>query len=178
MKLLIMCEGPNELAIINMLLDNDCLSFSRDDLVTLVPFHARQIDMSKPVQTALSMYTGPVRVLRIGDKLSDKLRIPKEYRERVVSVEKYCTKPELEMLLVIAEDLFLEFDKVKSKVPPKVFCKKNVMIGRERYDNSTRFYLDYFSNNTDSLIWCIKEYKRIHKTHAKDECYLADLLKK
>ena len=95
MKLLIMCEGPNELAIINMLLDNDCLSFSRDDLVTLVPFHAGQIDMSKPVQTALSMYTGFVRVLRIGDKLSDKLRIPKEYRERVVSVEKYCTNRNL-----------------------------------------------------------------------------------
>ena len=87
-------------------------------------------------------------------------------------------QPELEMLLVISEDLFLEFDKVKSKVSPKAFCKNNVMIGRKRYDNSTRFYLDYFSNNTDSLIWCIKEYKRVHKTHTKDEHYLADLLNK
>lgn len=40
-KLLILCEGPNELAIINLLLDNNKLKFTRDDLLDLRPFHAR-----------------------------------------------------------------------------------------------------------------------------------------
>ena len=37
-KLLILCEGPNELVIINLLLDNNKLKFTRDDLLDLVHF--------------------------------------------------------------------------------------------------------------------------------------------
>lgn len=43
MKILIMCEGPNELKIINLLLDNGKLKFTRDDLLDMRPFHARQL---------------------------------------------------------------------------------------------------------------------------------------
>lgn len=32
MKLLIMCEGPNEKEIIRILLENGCLRFTEDDL--------------------------------------------------------------------------------------------------------------------------------------------------
>ena len=38
MKYLIMCEGPNELEIIRMLLEHDKLIFTEDDLLNLVPF--------------------------------------------------------------------------------------------------------------------------------------------
>lgn len=37
MKLLIMCEGPNELKIINILLENQKLKFTSDDLLGLRP---------------------------------------------------------------------------------------------------------------------------------------------
>lgn len=37
MKYLIMCEGPNELEIIRMLLEHDKLIFTEDDLLNLVP---------------------------------------------------------------------------------------------------------------------------------------------
>lgn len=43
MKILIMCEGPNELKIVNLLLDNGKLKFTRDDLLDMRPFHARQL---------------------------------------------------------------------------------------------------------------------------------------
>ena len=43
MKRLIMCEGPNELAVMRILLDNDKLTFTEDDLLGLTPYHARQI---------------------------------------------------------------------------------------------------------------------------------------
>lgn len=42
MKLLIMCEGPNELEVIRILLENDKLKFSADDLLNLVPYHATE----------------------------------------------------------------------------------------------------------------------------------------
>lgn len=101
MKYLIMCEGPNELEVIRILLQHNCLKFTPDDLLGLVPYHARQIKNSGIVQTVLNIYQGEVTVLRIGDTLNEKLQIPKEYQDKIVSVEKYCTKPELEMLLNI-----------------------------------------------------------------------------
>ena len=75
MKYLIMCEGSNELAVINVLLDNNCLKFTRDDLLNLTPFHARQIASSGAVKTALNIYPGnDVKILRVGDKQSDRLK--------------------------------------------------------------------------------------------------------
>ena len=56
MKLLIMCEGPNELKIINILLENQKLKFTSDDLLGLVPYHARQIKSSAAVKAALNLY--------------------------------------------------------------------------------------------------------------------------
>ena len=93
-KLLIMCEGPNEKEIIKILLENDLLKFTEDDLLGLTPYHARQIKSSGQVKTELNIYPGQVRILRIGDKLV----IPSEYKDKILSVDKYCTKPELEML--------------------------------------------------------------------------------
>lgn len=177
MKYLIMCEGANELEVIRILLRHHCLKFTEDDLLGLVPYHARQIKKSGVVQTALNMYPGKVAVLRIGDKLSDKLLIPEKYTDKIVSVEKYCTKPELEMLLIISEGLAKDFEKVKSKEKPKDFAKKNIRCGHRPYRNDTSFYTEYYNGNPGLLVSSIKEYHRIKKSHGRDEHYLAELLK-
>lgn len=177
MKLLIMCEGPNELEIIRMLLEQDKLVFTEDDLLGLVPYHARQIASSSVVQLALNMYHGLVEILRVGDKLNEELKIPKAYRDKVASVKKYCTKPELEMLFIIAEHQEKEFEKVKSTVSPKTFSKEHIVYNRVRYDNSTAYYRHYFEERVDLLVESIKQYRHLKGKHQKDELYLADLLK-
>lgn len=58
MKRLIMCEGPNELKVMNILLENDALIFTEDDLLGLTAYHARQIKSSAQVRTALNLYPG------------------------------------------------------------------------------------------------------------------------
>ena len=177
MKLLIMCEGPNELEIVRILLENEQLKFTEDDLLGLTPYHARQISSNAQVRTALNIYSGQdVVVLRIGDKQNEKLKIPAEYQSKIASVEKYCTKPELEMLLIIAENLVNEFEKCKSTRKPKDFAKEFVRCGRKRYNNSTLFYREYFGKNVPLLVSSIRKYKKIH-AHSNDERYLADLLK-
>ena len=88
MKYLIMCEGPNEREIINILLENDLLKFTEDDLLGLTPYHARQIASSGQVKTELNIYPGEVAVYRIGDGLNEKLKIPAEYKDKIKSVEK------------------------------------------------------------------------------------------
>ena len=55
-----MCEGPNELKIINILLENQKLKFSSDDLLELVPYHARQIKSFAAVKAALNLYPDEV----------------------------------------------------------------------------------------------------------------------
>ncbi len=83
MKYLIMWECPNELEIIRMLLEHDKLILTADDLLNLVPYHARQIGNNAAVKAALNLYHGDVGVLRIGDKLNDELKIPREYKEKI-----------------------------------------------------------------------------------------------
>ena len=175
MKLLVMCEGANEKAIMDILLENQQLSFTPDDLLGLVTFHARQIQSSGVVKAELNMYPGKVKILRIGDTQSEKLVIPAIYKDKIVSVEKYCTKPELEMLLIISEGLAEEYEKLKSSVKPKVFAKQNVWYNRKRYDNSTKLYRNYYSDYRKPVD-AIQEYKMKKGSHRKDELYLADLL--
>lgn len=179
MKILVMCEGPNEKAVVEMLLDAGQLKFSRDDLVVLNVYHARQLT-APIIKTNLSIYTGDFEVYRIGDTLTDNLSVPADYRDRIRGIRKFCTKPELEMLLLIAEGKDAEFEKVKAgknSKDAKAFCKANVVHNRKRYDNSTQFYWDYFGSDIDTLAAAIKKHKQIHCAHKKDEGYLADLLK-
>ena len=177
MKYLIMCEGPNELEVIRMLLEHDKLIFTEDDLLNLVPYHARQIGNNAAVKAALNLYHGEVCVLRIGDKLNDELKIPREYKQKIKDVKKYCTKPELEILLIISENKELDFEKVKSRTSPKMFSKENIMYNRIRYNNSTAFCREYYGERIDLLVDTIKRYKQLKGKHLKNEFYLADLLK-
>ena len=63
-KILIMCEGPNELKVVNLLLDHGKLKFSRDDLLDMRPFHARQL-ASPQLKPALDAYHGELEILLI-----------------------------------------------------------------------------------------------------------------
>lgn len=171
-----MCEGPNELKIINLLLENDKLKFSYDDLLDMRPFHARQL--SSPIlKPALNSYHDELKIYRIGDTLTESLKIPKELSPLIISQQKFCTKPELEMLLIIAENKVSEYEKVKTKQKPKEFCKQTITYKKRRYDNSTIFYELYFQDRINLLLNSIKEYRRTHSKHKFDEEYLFDLLK-
>lgn len=79
MKLLVICEGPNEKVVVDMLPDARHLEFSEDDLIGLTVYHARQFT-APVIKTALSIYTGEFKVYRIGDSMTDKLPVPADYQ--------------------------------------------------------------------------------------------------
>ena len=177
MKRLIICEGPNELCIMRILLNNDKLIFGDDELIGLTPYFARQLN-NATVKNELDIYPGKdVVVMRVGDVQNENLKIPEDYSEKIIRVEKYCTKPELEMLLIISEGKVAEFEKTKSTISPKEYAKTHIRFGKKKYDNSTQFFMDYYGSDPDSLVEAIREYKRIKGAHKKGELYLADLLK-
>lgn len=179
MRILLLCEGSNEEVILNHLLDAQVLRFTRDDLIGRRPYPVRQL--SNPIIKSELKNNGlPVKVYRVGDKQNDKLSIPRELKNIVSSKEiyKYCTKPELEMLLILNEGLEKEYEKVKSIESPKAFAKKYIKFNGKKYDQSSSFFKDYYGGtNVNNLIENIKKYKTYKKQHNKDELYLADILK-
>lgn len=180
MKILLICEGTNEEVLLNFLLKANALNFTRDDLIGRRVYPIRQL--SHPViKTELKHYGKPVKVYRVGDKQTDKLIISKDINTIVFDSEiyKYCTKPELEMLLILNERLERDYEKVKSNQSPKAFAKKNIKYNGKKYDQSSEFLEMYYGGNrVIFLIESIRKYKNYKKQHSKDELYLADLLKK
>lgn len=172
MRILLMCEGQNEEAILNILLDNDLLTFTRDDLIGLKVYTIRQLN-HPTIKSELKHYGLPVKVYRVGDKQNDKLVIPNDLKRIVIKNEiyKYCTKPEFEMLLILNECLEKEYEKVKSKMSPKSFAKKNIKMNGKKYDQSTEFIkLYYGGDNVSNLIENIKNIKHIKSNTKKMNC--------
>lgn len=177
MKYLIMCEGPNEKKIIEILLEHNRLKIGFDDLVGRQVYHARQIKTSPVVKTQLGIYGGPVEVWRIGDKQKDKLNIPQEFRLQIKKVTKYCTLPELEILLILSEKKYKEYEKTKSQKHPKQFAKENIVFNKNRYKGETKFYEEYYGKDVIKLISAIQEYKQRNHSHDVDQHYLIEILR-
>lgn len=179
MRILLLCEGPNEETIMNILLDNNCLKFKRADLIGLRPYP--RILKAQMIQRELKMYGEPVIVYRIGDTLlKEDLDIPNELKGIILkkNISLYCTKPEIEMLLILNEGLERDFEKVKSSTKAKTFAKQHIIYNGKRYDQSSQFFIDYFSGkNIKRLVNSIKKYKSYKKHRSRKELYLADLLK-
>ena len=177
MKYLIMCEGPNEKKLIDILLEHNKLIVTPDDLVGREVYHARQIKKSPFVKTQLSMYGGDVEIWRIGDKQTDKLIIPPEFKVQIKKVKKYCTLPELEILLILSEKMYKEYEKTKTKKHPKQFAKENIVFNKNKYKGETKFYEDYYGNDVPKLIRAIQEYKQRNHSHNSEQHYLLEILK-
>lgn len=179
MQYLIMCEGANEKGLIDILLDEGLLKINRSDVLNREVFSAKQIYNSPKVIKALDIYNKPVIIWRIGDTLKDKLKIKKAYEHLILRIEKYCTKPELEILLIISENLLNEYNKVKSKQAPKEFCSEKIKINGKKYYAGTQQLKEYYDGkDVKKLVDAIKEYKEKHKnSKINNENYLADILK-
>ena len=175
MKILVMCEGANEEKIIELLLDNNKLKFTRDDLIGRKPYNIRQLN-NPFIKSELRRYNNSVIIYRIGDKQSDKLKIPNDLKDIVSkdNIFKYCTKPELEILLILNEKMYNKYK--KSKKSPKQYAKENISYNRIMFNQSTKFFNDYYENRVNVLVNNLIEYKKLKK-HNKDELYVADLLR-
>ena len=179
MLILLLCEGQNEEVLLNILLDSNAFCFTRDDLIGRRPYPIRQLN-NPTIKSELKHNGKPVQVFRVGDKQNDKFPIPKDLKGIISSKEiyKFCTKPEVEILLILNEGLEKEYEKVKSFQSPKSFAKNNIRYNGKKYDQSSVFFKEYFGGtNVKKLIDSINKYKAYKKHHDKDELYLADKLK-
>lgn len=164
--IVIECEGPSEVALINKLLDCDLLIFGRKEILDMRPIHFRQPKTIAPLINILPP-NEEIVFYRIGDTQKEEFDLSCfPLRKQYMTVKKVCTKPEVEILIIINENLYQQYIKVYKHFKPKQFVKINV-----------KNYVDF--NNyieTHDLSSAITKYKKLKK-HKKGEMYLDDILK-
>lgn len=164
---LCVCEGGAETAIMNMLIDEKCLIFEREDLVQ-EKVHPRMKVKEIERKFLNKRYSKPVVILRVIDSKNERFPLGKAYVDRYV-VKACLTKPEIEILVILDSDMLNEFNKVKSKTKPSSFCKTKL---KYKDIKGKDFMIKYF--DLDRLLSAMKVYKRVNKN---DHLTLYDLLK-
>ena len=104
---LCICEGTAEEVIMDILLENKCLVFEKDDLLDE---EVTRIRTASAIQTKFlnREFQRQVNILRILDSRREQFHLGPLYRERFPVYEIY-TRPEIEMLMVWAENQYHAF---------------------------------------------------------------------
>ena len=163
------CEGTAEQIIINLLLDNDKLIFTRDMLIEHDVLRCRSGKKFEE-QYLRKGFTEKITVFRILDSRNENFKISKAYVHKV-KVINVITAPEIEMLVIFNEGKYVEFKKSGKK--PSEFCKVDLKFSDVK---SAGFVKSYFSD-INILIKAIQEYKRVSDIKV-NEVTLADILVK
>lgn len=161
------CEGSAERAIIKLLLDENRLIFTWDDLLEGEILRCRNAKKFEE-QHLRKGFTDKITVLRILDSRRENFKLSKAYAGKI-DVVNVITAPEIEMLVIFAEGQYDEYKKSKKK--PSTFCKEDLKISEVK---STQFVESYFAD-IEVLISAIREYRRVSNIQ-RGEYALADLL--
>lgn len=175
-------EGAAEGAIIQTLYDNDLLVVPRNHVVMDSTFFDRPYTRTRKADKIADEYFGVsydsadasgLVVARIVDSKSAKFEFPKR-RQNGTEVLSFFTRPEIEMLVIQAEDAYNEWQKASRKdrqLKPSEFCSCNLGFSRIK---EASFLREYWSD-------AFKLVRAIHK-HAekaqrgRGELLLVDLL--
>lgn len=160
---LCICEGNTERAIMDILLDNDMLVFSREQLVNgeVIKRTAAQHLINDYLQFD---YEKELLIFRILDSKREKFSLPKAYdRYRVFN---FYTVNEIEMVFINYDNLYDEFQKKQSKLKASSFYK-----GRNKEYYKSYEYAKKHLADLPKLCEALRRSKR------KGELGIYDLLK-
>lgn len=167
----IICEGEAEKAIIDLLLESGMLIFKKGDLLDEEVMYRCKVKVFEEQYLSRNFRGKKVRVVRVHDSIKEKFKISRVYSSKISGIESYITRPEIEMLIIIAENKYDEYkNKYISDKKPSDYCKQVLRLRDvKKYD----FVQDYF-RDINLLIKTLHEYKRI-----KGDAYLCiyDLVK-
>ncbi len=116
------CEGGAEQTVMEMLLDNDRLIFSYDDLLEGELLRCRSAKKFEE-QHLRKGFTDKITVLRVLDSRREKFNLSKAYVNKI-DVINVITAPEIEMLVIFTEGKYDEYKKSGKK--PSIYCKEDL----------------------------------------------------
>lgn len=173
----IICEGSAEEAIIEILLENQCLFIENDEyLIDNGPIRTRSA--RKFCDTYMGKdYGSKIDLFRIIDSKNEKFnygsaRYRKIFEEKI-EVINVITPPEIELLIIVSEEKYEDYNRSGSHKPSD-YCKQKLKLSDVKsYD----FVKEYFSD-VSKLLDAIKKVHSIKKsTIPNDFLTLYDLLK-
>lgn len=158
-------EGSTEKAILDLLIDDNRLIFSREDLVdeSFLPLQ----DLKKG-----KIHVFSERVLSQVDEqdkmdiliVQDRVIVPdfsSLYREKVGEIIILQTKPEIEMLLIHHHGLYHEFQKAKSTQNPKHFLAQRLKLKEKQLTSYKEIQKRYTAEMFERAI---REHARVSNT--------------
>lgn len=172
------CEGNAEMEIIEILLDHDLLKFSRGDLLNgeLFSKNMRDARLLESRYLSQEFETGQkVEVIRVLDSPKERYSIQHPYDEKIEGDIIGCyTRPEIEVLLIIAEGHFNQFK--RTHVKPSDYCKQHISVftPKKVKIKSKGFITSYFAN-PQFLIQTLKTYHQVRAN--QNELTIYSLLK-
>ncbi len=148
---LIACEGGAEDAIVRMLLDEGAFCFDKSRLIGVTRLR-KASDIER--QYLGYEYDLPVALLYVTDSLRSRFALSPLYRD-TCTVYRICTRPEIEMLIIINEGRYDDF--VRSRMKPSVYCKQKLGMRDVKRPEEVRRYW-----TAAKLRAAIAEYGRLH----------------
>ncbi len=162
------CEGSAEAAIIDILVDNDLLIFSRSEMLEERVLRCRNAKNFEE-RYLRKEFDDKISVIRILDSRREKFSLSPAYKDKV-DIINIITAPEIEMLIIHTQGEYEHYKRSKKK--PSEFCKTDLRLhGVKSYE----FVKKYFSD-PEILVKAIRKY---HETAnvPKGEYTLFNLLK-
>lgn len=168
----LICEGPSESRLMERLMEIKALCFEKRQVIGQRPYIRKDIWLALPQIHSLPP-AETITLLRVGDTLNDALT-PKSlglnvrHQQGTLKIAKACTKPEIEMLVIVALKKMPQYK--KSGLKPKGFVRGCIK-------NPKDFYAFLNGVSDRQLIQCILDYRSI-KGRAQPEPCVADYLSK
>lgn len=151
----VICEGNSEKNIIKILLEEDKLIFTEDQLLDGEILGNSNRNAKKFRDKYLTLdYDKKIVILLVCDKYHSNFKINAPYDRNIKSINFIVTKPEIEMLMVCALGYEKEFYKVKQKTKASEFMKDK--LGENV--KSQNVIRDFYSQH--SLVESIKKYSQ------------------
>lgn len=163
------CEGGAERGILELLLDNDKLIFGWDDLLAGEIIRKRDARSFQNEYLRMAM-NKKIILYRVLDSRSEKFNLSLAYRDKV-TVYNVVTAPEIEMLLIIAENKYKDF-KRSGFQKPSGYCKQVLKIKGFKQKE----YVKNYFKDIDRLIYVLRKYKSISRIR-NSEVTISDLLR-
>ena len=135
------CEGGAETAILDLLLDQNKLIFSRNDLLEGEILKTRK-GMDFETRYLKKDFSGKITVYRILDSRRENFKISKAYQHKV-EVVNVITAPEIEMLIICNEGKYQDFEKKKG-MSPSEYCKSILKMKNVKSVSFVKAYFSYF----------------------------------
>lgn len=162
--ILIACEGGAEDAIVRMLLDEGAFCFDKSRLIDVTRLRTAS-DIER--QYLGYEYDLPVALLYVTDSLRSRFALSPLYRS-ACTVYRICTRPEIEMLVIINEGCYGDF--ARSRMKPSIYCKQKLGMRNVKRPEEVRRYW-----TVEKLRAAIAEYGRLHHFE-KGELSFAQLI--